>query len=163
MTYLRLLRLAAFAMIVAAFAGAILYAVDIFGGDPPVKRVLALRLTAPDGRIVDRAALGGRAAFVVGPDDPVAIEEIAAAIRELGPLGRSVRALVLADRSLTVPAGVEVLIGSREEVAKSLESVGFATGRVLLVTPEGEVAGDFPTGRGASDLAAAAARRAVKR
>jgi len=159
----RSVRLILLAMIVAAFGGAILYAVDILGGDPAVKRTLDLSLTQPDGRVLDHGALGGRAAFVVGPDDPAAIDEIARAIGELGPLARSVRALVLSDRPLTVPAGVEVLVGTRDEVAKTLESAGFAPGRVLLVTPEGEVAGVFPTGRGASELAAAAARRAVKR
>jgi len=40
------------------------------------------------------------------------------------------------------------LIGTREEVAKALESAGIALGRVLLVTPDEKVAGDFPSGRG---------------
>jgi len=163
MMTLRSVRLLALAMILAAFGGAFVYAVDIFGGEPVAKRFLTLHLTAPDGRVHGPGAFGGRAAFVVGPDDPEAIEEIARAVAELGPLSRSVRALVLADRPLAVPPGVEVLIGTREEVAKSLESAGFARGRVLLVTPGGEVAGDFPAGRGASELAAAAARRALKR
>lgn len=163
MMTLRSVRLAVLAMILAAFGGAVLYMIDIFGGEPVAKRFLTLHLTAPDGRVQGVDALGGRAAFVVGPDDPAAMGEIARAVAELGPLSRSVRALVLSDRPQDAPSGVEVLIGTREEVARSLEGAGFVAGRVLLVTPEGEVAGDFPAGRGASELAAAAARRALKR